>query len=154
MRRAGSVAVLVALLLLAGCGADEPKVPPTPTLSPLQVELNAAAEAWQAAGIDDYTMEINFRHPGWNVQTLSVEVRDGQPEIKNHGCFPERTCAKRDVEAGRLTIDNIIAEVQAAAGRGLVQHVVYHEAFHFPRIAEVRKEASWEVSNFQLLTEP
>lgn len=140
---------LLLALLLVGCGG-EPEIPPTPTLSVLQLELGAAADAWQALGIDDYQMRVRYRHPGWDVQELDVVVEDGVPQVEAHSCFPERRCAIREVETARFTVDNVLAEAQARAAEGDLVHTVYHESYHFPRIVEAGEGDSWELSSFEV----
>jgi hypothetical protein len=144
--------VLLTGLMLAACQDQAPPTPATPTPNAQQLELQAAAAAWQAHGIDDYTAKIRYRHPGWNTQEFQVRVENGTPTVEEQSCIPERNCPLHDVDSARLTVDNVLTEALAAAATGQVDHLVYHETYNFPRIVAMEPGAdvdSWEISNFQ-----
>lgn len=142
--------LLLLTTLLFACAREE--LPPaTPTLTPQQVELEEQIALWEEQEIDDYTMKVNLRHPGWHVQVLQVMVVDGQPQLESHTCFPERSCAVREVDTGRLTVANVVEETLALAANGQIEQIVYHEEYGFPRIVDASDADAWELSNFQVI---
>lgn len=142
--------VLVLVALLSACQQD--RVEPTPTLSPQQAEFLDAIAQWRAAGIENYTMRVTYRGPGWNPQVLNIRVTDGEPEVERHVCFPERTCAIRQMEVVDLSLDNIFNNAEQLAQRNEVGHVVYNDEYGFPRIIDT-SEGDWEISDFQVVQE-
>ena len=131
---------------------SEGNIEVTPTLSPLQQELQHSAEAWQAHNIDSYTMQVTYRKGSWHPQILQIRVVSGVAEIEEHDCMPERDCGLRSVEAEDFSIDAILAAVLAQATINGVDHVVYHEDYAFPRISQTAN-GSYEISNFKPLAE-
>jgi hypothetical protein len=148
-RMTAMLVLTLALAALMSCGRSADGPTATPTRTPLQEDIEDAAAAWESQAITDYQMNVKFRHPGWNVQVLDVSVSDGTPVVESHTCFPERSCAVRQVDASRLTVANLIAELRRAAAQGIVEHVVYHDTFAFPRIITTGED-SWEISNFRV----
>lgn len=144
---------LLPLLVAAGCQnrADGPE--PPPGSADLKRELETAAAAWQAAGIEDYAMRVRYRHPGWHVQVLDVRVEGGVPAVTGHGCVPRRSCSTHDVESARLTVDNIFREAQTTAATAPIEHLVIHNKYGFPGIVAFSGVSadSWEISNFRPL---
>lgn len=144
------VMVLVLAVLMMACQQD--RVEPTPTLSSQQVEVLDAIRQWRAAGIENYTVQITYRNPGWNPQIFNVRVTKGEPEIERHICFPERTCVVRQMDAADLSLDSIFNQVEQQVQRNEVGHVVYNDEYGFPRIIDTT-EGDWEISDFQVVQE-
>jgi hypothetical protein len=153
MSRLLAIFALLPLLVVTGCqtSADSPEAPPAP--ADLRRELEAAASAWHDAGLEDYAMRVRYRHPGWHVQVLDVRVESGVPAVTSHGCVPRRSCSTYDVEAARLTVDNIFQEAQNTAATIPVEHLVIHNKYGFPGIVAFSGDSadSWEISNFRPL---
>ena len=143
--------LFIFLLLAAGlaaCSANAGDRTPTP--SPMRQEFNDAIGRWEALGITSYAMNLTYRHPGWEPQTMVVEVRDGTASFTEKGCFPERDCYVRPLEAADFTLAHILPQVATLIDQRSVTHIVYHDQYFFPRIIDSPEEG-WEISNFRLL---
>lgn len=144
---------MLVLLALAGCVGEPAETVEGPApVSPQRQAMDAAAQAWQGQGIDSYTMKVQYNPPGWNAQLLDITVRDHEAEFVTHKCMPERTCALRQLDEADFTIDRIISSAQLLIDRGVVEHVVYHETYDFPRVIE-SPEGTWILSDFKPLEE-
>jgi hypothetical protein len=136
-------------LSLAACGGGEP---PEPTLTPLQIELQESIQAWEAHGIDSYTMQVTFRKAGWHPQIMNIRVEAGAAEIEDQTCMPERTCYERPLEAADYSIDAILALIAEQLAVNGVSQAVFHEEYSFPRITKTLV-GEFEISDFKPLDE-
>ena len=156
------------ILFLMGCGTGSETA--VSTLTPaeeLATKVMAAAEAtvdptqfseelaqaralWDEQNITNYTMQVRYNQPTWNVQILQVTVENGEVVDVEQSCFPQENCILRDVDATQFTIPQLL-DIAANVGElGLPASdvdITFNSNYGYPN-AIVYPDAFWNVESF------
>ena len=157
------------LLLLVGCGGGDTETAVS-TLTPAEElatkvmaeaeatvdpdsfnqELTAAKALWEEQNIDDYTMQVRYMQPTWNVQILKLTVEDGAVIDFEQSCFPREDCILRDVDADQFTVDKLLGVAAQVGTLGLPASdvdITFNKNYGYPN-AIAYPDAFWNLESF------
>lgn len=156
------------ILFLVGCNrGSETAVSPLTPAEEFATKVMADAEApvdptvfseelaqvqalWDEQNITNYTMQVRYTQPTWNVQILQITVENGEVINSKQSCFPVEDCILRDVDATQFTVDQM-PDIAATVGElGLAADdvdITFNSNYGYPN-AIAYPDGFWNIESF------
>ncbi len=113
-------------------------------------ELAQAQALWDKQNITNYTMQVRYSQPTWNVQILQITVENGEVTDSKQSCFPIEDCILRDVDATQFTVDQML-DIAATVGElGLPASdvdITFNSNYGYPN-AIAYPDGFWNIESF------